>query len=80
MFQDLHGFFYYELSPDNAYLLSKDFENGVVENKNARILYDKDGNVAMMYVFADENSVVIAKNKDAVHEMIVRLAQSKVKK
>lgn len=78
MFLDLHDFFRLGLSAETSYLLTKDFEHGFVENKNARILYAADGTPALMYVFADENHVVIADSALAVKEVIFRLAGNKI--
>lgn len=80
IFYDLHGFFAVEINADTNYLLTKDFEDGIVENKNARILYDKDGKIVLMYVFADENSVIITNSLPVVHEVKPRLAGSQIKK
>lgn len=79
MFLDLHGFFGVDLLPETKYLLTKNFENGIIENKNARILYDTDKNIVMAYVFADDNSIVITNSENAVREIILRLASSQVK-
>ncbi|HEY4513612.1 MAG TPA: hypothetical protein VJH06_03830 [Candidatus Paceibacterota bacterium] len=80
MFPDLHGFLGIDLSPDTKYLLTKNFEDGIVENKNARILYDKENKMVIMYVFADDNSVIITTTENAVDEIMLRLASSRVKK
>jgi hypothetical protein len=79
MFLDLHGFFGIDISADTKHLLTKDFKDGIVENKNARILYDKDNKVVLMYVFADDNSIVITSSQKAVHEIMLRLASSQKK-
>ena len=79
MFFDLHGFLGINLSSETNYLLTKDFEDGIVENKNARILHDKDGKIVLMYVFADENSVIITNSQPAVHEIMLRLASASKK-
>jgi hypothetical protein len=79
MFLDLHGFFGYEISPETSYLLTANFEDGVVENKNARILYDKDRKIVMMYVFTNNTSVIIANTKEAVAEIMLRFAASRIK-
>ncbi len=73
---DLHKFFGINISSETNYLFKKDFTDGIVENKNARILYDKDGEIVLMYIFADDNSVIIANSQNAVHEIILRLASS----
>lgn len=85
---DLHSFFGIELSAETKYLFTKDFEDGIVENRNARILYEKSNQlenesekkIILMYVFADDNSVIISNNIDTVREVMLRLASSKVKK
>jgi len=80
MFFDLNGFFGFNLTSETSYLLTKDFEDGFVENKNARILYDNNGDIAMMYVFADDQSVIIARTLDAVRQVILGLNASQIKK
>ncbi|MFA6177781.1 MAG: hypothetical protein WC694_02730 [Candidatus Paceibacterota bacterium] len=79
MFFDLNGFFGLNLSADTNYLLTKEFQDGIVENKNARILYDKDNKAVLMYVFGDDNSVVISNSQNAVHEIMLRLASAQKK-
>lgn len=80
MFFDLHGFFGVEISADTSYLLTKNFDDGVVENKNARILHDKDDNIVLMYIMADDDSIIITNTEAATHEIMLRLASSQVKK
>lgn len=80
MFYDLHGFFGIDISADTNYLLTKDFEDGVIENKNARILYDKLGNIVFMYIFADDTSVIITNTEEAAREVVLRLAGSQIRK
>ncbi len=80
MFYDLHAFFNVPINSATSYLSTKNFEDGFVENKNARILYDREGVPVLMYVFADDTSVVIADNTKAVREIMFRLSSSKLKK
>lgn len=79
MFFDLHGFLGINISSDTNYLLVKNFDDAIIENKNARVLYDKDGKIIVMYVFADDNSVIITNSQNATHEIILRLASSQKK-
>lgn len=79
MFFDLHGFLGFDLNSDTTYLLTKSFEDSIVENKNARFLYDKENKLVLMYVFADDNSVVITNSEDALQEIVLRLASTKIK-
>ena len=80
MLYDLHGFFGVKLSPDTNYLFTKSFEDGIVANKNARILRDNNGQIVLMYVFADDNSIFITNSENAVSEIILRLNSSQIKK
>lgn len=77
---DLHGAFGVDISLETNYLFTKNFEDGIIENKNARILYDKDAKIVLMYIFADDNSVIITNTQNAAREVITRLAGSRVKK
>jgi len=76
MLSDLHGFLGINIGSDTNYLLTKSFQDGIVENKNARILYDKSGNIVLMYIFADNNSVLVAGNEEAANEIMLRLASN----
>lgn len=80
MFFDIHKLFGLDINADTKYLLESSFEDGIIQNKNARILKDKDGKIVMMYVFADENSVIITNSELAVREIVMRLISSKIKK
>lgn len=80
MLYDLHGFFGVKLSSETNYLFTKSFEDDIVANKNARILKDNNGQIVLMYVFADDNSIIITKSKNAISELILRLNSSQIKK
>jgi len=80
MLSDLHALLEIPINANTSYLFTKNFEDGIVENKNARILYDKEGKIVLMYVFADETSVVWANKIDAVREVMFRLSSSQIKK
>ncbi|MEI6580770.1 MAG: hypothetical protein WCO07_01215 [bacterium] len=80
MFYDLHGFFGINITPDTKYLLTKNFEDGIIQNKNARILRDNDGNIVMMYVFSSDTSLIVTNSELSVHEIMLRLSSSMIKK
>jgi len=80
MFADLHDLFGIDIFTDTSYLLTKDFVDGVVQNKNARILYDDGGKIVFMYVYIDENFIVITNTEEATREVILRVNSSKIKK
>ena len=80
LFSDLAPFFGVEINANTSYLLIKNFEDGIVKNKNARILYDKDGGIVLAYVFVDDTFLIITNSVESASEAIIRLESSKVKK
>lgn len=80
MFGDLGGFFGVPVNADTKYLLEKDFEDGIIQNKNARILYDDNGEIVIMYVYLNDTTVVFANSEKTIGEIIARLAASQIKK
>ena len=58
MFSDLYKIFGEDISNNAGYLLTKNFTDGLVGNKNARILYKDNEEIALMYVYVNDNSVV----------------------
>ena len=80
MFADLHGLFRVDINANTNYLLTKNFEDGFVNNKNARILRDKNGKIVLEYIFADDTSVVITNSDVAAQEIMARLVSSQIQK
>lgn len=78
MLTDLHGFLGLNIGSTTNYLFTKDFADGIIENKNARILYDQNGNIVLMYIFADDNSIVITDSQNAADQIILRLASNQL--
>ncbi len=80
MLYNLHGFFGLGLNAETNYLFTKDFEDGFVLNKNARILYDQEGKIVLMYVFIDDNFLIISNNETTISEVMDRISSSKTAK
>ena len=76
---DFHGFLGVNISSDTNYLFTKNFTDGIVENKNARVLYDNSGNIVLMYIFADDNSIIITDSESATEEIMLRPNSSQTK-
>ncbi|MCX6753117.1 MAG: hypothetical protein NTW62_02120 [Candidatus Nomurabacteria bacterium] len=74
MFSDLYNLFGINLNTDNQDLLTKDFADSILNNKNARTLYDKDNNPILEYVYASDTSVVIIANNETAREIMTRLS------
>jgi len=80
MLTDLYQFFGVDLSAETNYLFTKDFEDGIISNKNARILKDNEGKTVLMYVFTNDDSIIITDSEATVNEIILRLNSSQIKK
>jgi hypothetical protein len=76
MFFDMDGFLGISIDSSNNYLLTKNFTDCLIENKNARCLYDKNNQIVLMYIFADSNSIIITGSQAAAHEVMLRLSGS----
>jgi hypothetical protein len=80
IFADLASIFQLDAGTDLTYLYSANFEDGFIQNKNARILYDENHNMVLMYVFLDDTSVLITNTESAVRESMLRLSSSQIRK
>lgn len=80
MLFDLGSLFKLEINKDTNYLLTKNFVDGIIQNKNARILYDNDGQIILAYIYLDDNTILITKDEFTAREILVRLHGSNLKK
>lgn len=80
MLYDFNNFFGIPISPESNYLFKKNFEDGIVQNKNARLLLNEKNEIVLMYVFLDDSFVVIANSEHAIEQLILRLASGKINK
>lgn len=80
IFRNLHPLWNLEINSETAYLFDKNFEDGIIQNKNARILYNNENEIVLMYVFLNENFLIITQKEATVQEIIGRLSGSKIKK
>ena len=77
LFDDMYQIFNISIQDENKNLFSRTFEDKVLENKDARVLYDSSGTPALFYLFLDETTILIAKDRDAVREVMTRIKIAK---
>lgn len=70
--EDTFDIFNIKLS-ENEYLLEKSWEDIVINNKDARVLYNRNGEGVLYYIFIDKNNLLLTKDKDAIKEINARL-------
>ncbi len=80
MLYDLRGLFRISISPETNYLFTKDWEEGIIANKNARILKGNSGKMILAYIFVDDSYIQITDSELTAQEVILSLASSKIKK
>ena len=80
MLYDLSEFFGININSNTNYLFTKDWQDGIVENKNARILKDNNGKIVLMYIFVNDSSVIVTSSEMATKEVILRIASNQIKK
>lgn len=78
MVDDFFLLYNIDVSGENAYLLSKPFQDSILKNQDARVLYDSAGQVVMLYLFVNNDDlIIIAKDETAVLEILSRLGNIK---
>lgn len=79
MLDDFFTLFHVDVSGKNSELFGKPFKDIIIKNKDARILYTKDGVDALFYLFTDKNTLVITDNQEGLKEIITRLLVQQTK-
>lgn len=77
LFDDMYRMFDIDVSGENKIVFTKKFEDKIVENKDARVLYGIDGTPTLFYIFLDDTTVLIARDRDAVKEVMTRFKSAK---
>lgn len=70
---DLFTFFQVDVSGSNNELFEKSFKDIVIKNKDARILYNREGVDALFYLFPDKKHLIITDDQETIKEIVARL-------
>lgn len=79
MLNDLYSLFGTDVSGDRAVLFEKPFKDIIIDNKDARILYDKDGKDVLYYSFINKDGFIITTSQDAIKEVYRRIITAQAK-
>lgn len=71
MLDDLYLLFGLEVKEQS--LFNKPFEDILIKNKNARAILTENGDITLVYLFTDPETILITTNKETVEEIIQRL-------
>jgi hypothetical protein len=72
MLNDLYPILGIDVSGDRSGLLTKQFKDILINNKDARVLYDDTGKEVLYYIFINKNEFAISGNSNAIKEIISR--------
>lgn len=70
---DLFDLFQVDISGERSELFERPFKDIIINNRDARILYDTNGTDVLYYIFLDKNKIIITSSQEAIKEIIIRL-------
>lgn len=79
MVQDLFPLFKIDVTGTRQNLLDKQWKDIVLDNRNARILYDSSGADVLYYIFINTDSIIVTDSQDTIKEIATRLRTKKTK-
>jgi hypothetical protein len=79
MLGDLAPLFSIDISGTNNDLLRKPFKDILINNNNARVLYDDNGNALLYYIFVGKDYFIITDSQEAINQITVRLQTKNTK-
>jgi hypothetical protein len=74
---ETYNLFNINIEGDNITILEKPFYDIVINNKDARVMYDKDNNGILYYIFLDKNTLLITQSKESIKEINSRISFKK---
>ena len=80
MIDDLYQILNIPIQNENQILFTNPFNDGTIKNKDARILRDAGGRPALMYLFLDNNTILITSSSASIDEISTRLFEATIKK
>ena len=79
LLNDMFPFFKIDVSGDSSNLLNTPWKDTIINNKDVRVLYDKNSNSLLYYIFIDKSNFLITDNEDTIKEIISRLLTKNTK-
>lgn len=73
MLKDLFILFNINIPESNNSIFDKPWQDIIINNRDARVLYNDDGEAILYYIFINKNNLIITDNIDALKEIITRL-------
>ncbi len=79
LLNDMFVLFDTDVAGERSVLFDKPWKDIILDNKDARILYDKDGKDILFYIFTSKDTLLITDSKQAIKEVTARLRAKETK-
>lgn len=79
MLHDMNLMFNIDVSEERSELLEKQWSDVIINNKDARVLYDNLGKEVLYYIFVNKTSFVITDNQDVIKEIVTRITSKETR-
>jgi len=79
LLNDMFVLFDTDVAGQRSVLFEKPWKDIILDNKDARILYDKDGKDILFYIFTSKDTLLITDSKQAIKEISARLLAKETK-
>jgi hypothetical protein len=79
MLGDMFLLFKIDVAGANSNLLNAPWKDTIINNKDVRVLYGKNNNALLYYIFVDKGNFVITDSTDTIKEIISRLLTKNTK-
>jgi hypothetical protein len=79
LLEDMFTLFNKDLGSEGLILFEKPWKDIIINNRDARIIYDREGNDLLYYIFTDKNTLDITDSQDTVKEVSLRLLAKSTK-
>lgn len=76
---DVFGLFHIDVSGNRKELFERPWKDIIIENRNARILYDRQGNEVLYYIFINKDNIIVTESQETIREVSARLLTKKIK-
>ncbi len=79
LFDEMFSIFGIDVNQDRSVLFSKNFEDLLIDNNDARIIKDNTGQAVLYYMFIGKNNLVITDDIDTIKEITKRIRTQSIK-
>lgn len=80
MFDDLYELFDINVSGEKKILFNQLFEDKLINNKNSRVILDKEENISFVYQFINDQTIIITTSVSVLREVTNRVTAVRIKR